>query len=755
MRQVYIGDHKKTAVLKPIKITSLKEFYEKLIKIPFKGGKGGKYFTTADEITITLATFDAVDYKNKDNFRRSNRTHLSSWCVCIDGDKSIYSERTCIDPEIVHKILCDENINHIIYSTSSYKPHLDIFKWRCVISCPIPEGVYLRQQHRETVKSLYRLLQDKGCNELRESPESFTLSQMWFLPAVEDPETSPYLTYSYFNGKDYEYKVEVDYESKAEKDNYSPEVDIVTRIVTGSSPLHESINKYIYGNIQDGRKPEAIKATLHGLTANWDLRNNKLRSYKNDINRLVVLAYEKFKNDDDNTIHWEERNKELTRVFTDYPDQGGMMEEIVQCCLDWMIFPNRQIAVTAARTFISTLGARVYTLESGKGIALTALITGRSTIGKSNIKKFFLWLMDNFQLNKTSQEFLGAQYYTAVKNMVKDLNSKYSLLSIRTESGQSDKSTAGDMSRVMAYELEFSTESGSQGYISAGAQNEKIEALFSPGVTTIRESVAKIQSEADILNQTVVSGVAGRRSLILIDPIKGKKNLRPITEIPPKIRKLVLELYKIAAVNERKDCSKPLTKNLWITFKFNDKVFLHELEKKWLKLENKAATLENDFESTFYGRLYERVPAYAGILAVAENPLKPVITNEQLKIAEKSLLAELNAYNKQERTGILDDPLTRVFGEIEKMFIGSMAVHIKYYSNSLKKVGKIELKDGACEWTPITRKLQRYIKNLNEKEKEIFHRTVINRLAGMDIRLMTVKETLSKYGHKRRTFIRT
>ena len=754
MKQVYIGDHKKTAVLKPIEITSFEEFYEKLIKTPFKGGKGGKYFTTADEISMTKAIFDGKDYKNRDNFRRSNKTHLSSWCVCIDGDKSIYSEKTCIEPEIVHKILCDEKINHIIYTTSSYKPHLDVFKWRCVISCPIPEGVYLKQQHRETVKSLYKLLQEKGCNELRESPESFTFSQMWFLPAVEDPGTTPYLTYSYFDGKDYEYEVEVYSETEVKKDNYSPEVDIVARIVTATSPLHESINKYIYGNIQDGRKPEAIKATLHGLTANWDLRNNKLRCYKNDINRLVVVAHEKYKNDDNNK-HWEERNKELTRVFTDYPNQGGMMEEIVQCCLNWMLFPNRQIAVTAARTFISTLGARVYSFESGKGIALTALMTGRSTIGKSNVKKFFLWLMDNFQLNKTSQEFIGAQYYTAVKNMVKDLNSKYALLSVRTESGQSDKSTAGDMSRVMAYELEFSTESGSKGYISAGAQNDKIEALFSPGVTTIRESVAKIQSDADVINQTVISGVAGRRSLILIDPIKGEKNLRPITEIPSKIRKLVLELYKIAAVDERKDCSKPLRKNLWITFKFDDKVFLHELEKKWLKLENKAATLDNDFESTFYGRLYERVPAYAGILAVAENPLKPIITNKQLQIAEKSLLAELNAYNKQELTGILDDPLTRIFSEIEKMFIGVMSIHLKYYIKSLRKIGKIELQDGACEWTPIAKKLQRYIKNLNEREREVFHRTLINRLAGIDIRLMTVSETLRKYGHKRRTFIRT
>ena len=54
-----------------------------------------------------------------------------------------------------------------------------------------------------------------------------------------------------------------------------------------------------------------------------------------------------------------------------------------------------------------------------------------------------------------------------------------SLLSVRTESGQGDKSTAGDMTRVLLYELELATESGSQGYVSSGGQNDKIPALFS------------------------------------------------------------------------------------------------------------------------------------------------------------------------------------------------------------------------------------------------------------------------------------
>ncbi|RLI66174.1 MAG: hypothetical protein DRO88_02590 [Promethearchaeia archaeon] len=753
MEQVYIGEHKHTAVLKPFEINSLSDFYEKFVKDPLKGSKGGFYFTTASEVELTPASKENTkDGRDKDHYRRNLKTHVSSWCVCIDGDQSVDNPDSCIDPILIHQSLKAQNINHIIYTTSSYNPP-QVFKWRLIVPCELKKGSFLKQRHVATVSKLYDLI---NCKDLKQSNESFTLPQMWFLPAVPDPGVSEYQSFYHFSGED------LTPMGPGSKQNlptgttsYCPESEIVNNIVHGISPLHASINKYIYGNIQDGRKPEAIKATLHGLTSGWNMNDDKLKKYKEDLNRLVDAAASKFKHPE-NDDHWqvEEEKRTDKRVYTRYPDQGGLFEELVKCCMDWMIFPNRQIAVTAARTVISTLGARSYTLPTGKGIALTALITGRSTIGKSNIKKFFIWVLDNFVLGSRSQEFLGAQYYTSVKNMVEDLTEKYSLLSVRTESGQSDKSKAGDMSRVMAYELEFSTESGESGYISSGAQNDKIPALYSPGVTTIRESVAEIQSDADVMNQTTVAGVAGRRSHVIIDPIKAPMNTNRIDKVPTKIRKLINQLYKIASDPNKKDCTRPLEPKHWIYIQYADEKFFKSRWQYWLDQENKAALNRDDYESTFYGRLYERVPAYAGILAVCDNPEKPLITNDHLKIAEKSLFAEFNAHRKQEETGVFDSELDKLIKKIEEIFIGDMTPLIKHYKKSLWGVGEKELKDGAMEWVPLRRKINRRLRKLSERELNEFNRNKYSLLRDVNIHQLGKDETLELYGHARLTFKR-
>jgi hypothetical protein len=754
--KIFIGGHKHTAVLAPESYRSLNDFYTQLIKDPPKGEKGGAYFTTASKIRVTKAVDNNLDGRDRNHYRRRNKTHLASWCVCIDGDSTTFNDKSCLPIGKVHKCLRQLNVNHIIYTTASYIPKTRN-RWRCILPCNLSKRPDLKYWHKATVDRVYKILYKHGCSHLKRSTESFRLSNMWFLPVLSLDNKGIFKSYKFLEGK-FIKPVSPDKIEKTihiENEDYSTEQEIVDRILNAESPLHDSINKYIFGNIHDGRQPGAIKATLHGLTGAWDLNDSKLANYKKDIDRQVDAAYKKFSIAEDND-YW--RNKKVKnskiRIYTDYPDQGGMMENFVQFCMKWQRFPNRQIAVTAVRTIISTLGARVYTLENGKGVALTALITGRSTIGKSDIKKFFLWVMRKFQLLDVSQEFLGSIYYTSVKNLVDELKSKYSLLSIRTESGQTDKSAAGDMSRVMAYELEFSTESGIDGYIASGAQNDKIPALYSPAVTTIRESVAKIQSDADALNQSLVAGALGRRSTIIIDLIKQKKNRKRVKKLPKSIKKLITNLYELAANDNRKDCTKPLKKDLWTIVKIADDKFLEEKELIWLKKENNAAEIENDYESTFYGRLYERVPVYAATLAIADNPIKPIITNEHLNIAEKSLEAELYAHRQQEDFKVLAEPMDKLIMKVVETFTGSMAPYYKYYDKKLRQIAKSELSAGAMEWTALRHKLGRYINNLEVRDKNKLVMVLKNRLPAEDIIILSPEQTKEKFNHTRMTLQR-
>jgi hypothetical protein len=257
-----------------------------------------------------------------------------------------------------------------------------------------------------------------------------------------------------------------------------------------------------------------------------------------------------------------------------------------------------------------------------------------------------MWVMDNCSINQYSQDYLGAQYYTSPANLVRDLREKVSLYSIRTESGHMDRSRSGDMTRTMSYELEFSTEGGMAGYISKGGQNqtknglELLPALYSPAVTTIRESVTKIQSDADMINQSSVAGISGRRSVIMIDPIKSEMNHNKRESPSKRLSKYILKLHSIASEKIRLDCTKPLHSKHWKIIKFQDPSFIEMKSKEWITKENEAAGKNESLKYTFYGRLHERVPAFAGMLAFADNINKPIITNDQYEIAEKCLYNE-------------------------------------------------------------------------------------------------------------------
>jgi len=336
-------------------------------------------------------------------------------------------------------------------------------------------------------------------------------------------------------------------------------------------------------------------------------------------------------------------------------------------------------------------------MPNGSGIVLTALVTGRSTIGKSFIKKFCIWALNGFQLANVSQDFIGSHFYTSSKNLVDELEEAGSLLSVRTESGQADKSQAGDMTRVLMYELELATESGRNGYVSSGGQNAKIPNLYSPAVTTIRESVAEIQHEADIINATSISGVAGRRSHVLIDPIKGQYNEFPIKTLPDFLKTMVLELYKLAANEQRKKITDPLPEDLWVEVNYKNPVYLAEKKKKWIKKENRAAAEKNHFESTFYGRLGERLPGWAARLAICDNINYPIITNEHIDIAEASLVAELESQATQQQSGELDSDVHQAATFIVKLFTGDMLQNKTLNQKSNSPKTKKMLKEGACE----------------------------------------------------------
>lgn len=356
--------------------------------------------------------------------------------------------------------------------------------------------------------------------------------------------------------------------------------------------------------------------------------------------------------------------EESERTFTRYPDQGGITGELVDYAMSCMRYPNRQLGTIISHAVISVLGGRVAYVHEMGGLVLTAKVYGRSTIGKGSIKKIIMKILNQLASGNlattVSSRYLGAYYYTSIKNMVTEMLGqesnankgipeappKPSLLSIRTESGQTDMSSAGDMSRVRAFELELATESGPDGYIPAGAQNDKIPALYSPANTIIRESVYEIQVLADLQAKTAVSGNEGRASHVIIDPYKPARNIRTDNAIPSRVRENLLMLHKKAAAAPQR-INEPYPRDKWIVIKFKNEAYLYAEEERWRNLENNAAAREDHQTSTFYGRLLERASSWAGRLALLENPDDPVITDSMLDVAVKSLEGEHFTYARK------------------------------------------------------------------------------------------------------------
>jgi hypothetical protein len=695
MGNLFLGNSFKgtpTGELKKKEVSGFKDFCEKYLKTCLQGEKNEYYITIGDSYDITPAdpVAPVLSYKSKAHFHRNNKSQVSAWLLPFDGDSRVGRNDSCIEPKRVHTALKKIGYNHVIYTTHSHGP--DKNRWRLFIPCKLGSP----EQLAASVELLLEQLKNNGCDDLKMSGESKTWSSPWFLPTRDDPDDGLFEYYYWDKGRDFlpaEGEAVCKVETEAENRTM---FEMLDKIATGeaNTGLHAATRDLAYGLVKDGLAPGSVKSILRFLMKDYNIKNPRMKENLYKIDGVVDSAVKKLLAEAPTSTEWSEvQLTEDNRVFTDFPDQKGMMEEIIQLCLRWMPYPNRQIAVIAAHTLISTLGGRVYTLESGSGIVLTALVTGRSTIGKSFIKKFVIWVLNNFQLANVSQDFVGSHFYTSSKNLVAELEEAGSLLSVRTESGQSDKSTAGDMTRVLMYELELATESGKSGYVSSGGQNDKIPPLYSPAVTTIRESVAQIQHEADIINATAVSGVSGRRSHVLIDPVKSAYNEFRETKLPENVRQLVIEIYKKAANEQRKKVTEPLAPDLWVEVKYKNPQYLSKKRQKWILKENKAAAAGENFESTFYGRLGERLPSWAARLAIADCPEEPIITNQHIDISEASLLAELKSNKAQQDSGELDSDVNQTANFVVSLFRGDMTANKSLNQNTNAHL----LRDGACE----------------------------------------------------------
>jgi len=437
-------------------------------------------------------------------------------------------------------------------------------------------------------------------------------------------------------------------------------------------------------------------------------------------------------------------------LFTVYPNQGGKMGKLVKAFLNMHHFKIPELAVAQAHALIASLGGRVYTLESGSGIAWTALIVGRTGIGKS-------FLLNNLtsvigSLHNRANQFdgfrcIGSSFYISAKNFVEDVVNSGTLLSIRTESGQQDRSKAGDMARVRMMELEFATQSGRAGFVSPGGQNDKIPALYSPAVTVIRETVLESTIDGDTERMVDVAGDSGRRSHIVLNSIKPKRNKNVKYDLDSKKLAEPLEyIYGLASNEDHRNAKVPLNK--WIEIRYENMDTVDRLADEWVKKENEAVREQDTKGIAFYSRLHQKVPAWAARLAILEDPEHPVITDKMLEIAIKSLEAEHEIFSsvvedlKGDWETLVDLALhcLRSGGTLAYLIDDTDIRRVKHWNKLAKK--------GIVRWNKIVSRLKKSASYKKLAKDRMFNKEMFDRLAMEGISVVPQERAWGKYGTK-------
>jgi hypothetical protein len=92
--------------------------------------------------------------------------------------------------------------------------------------------------------------------------------------------------------------------------------------------------------------------------------------------------------------------------------------------------------------------------------------------------------------------------------------------------------------------------------------------------------------------------------------------------------------------------------------------------------------------------------------------------------------------------------------KIDELFETDIVEELNWYKKELKEIGLKELNDGAIEWVPLSKKLRRYIAPLRGLSNGLFFGLLKHQLEPLGIYFMSEKETLQRYGHKRKVLIK-
>lgn len=309
----------------------------------------------------------------------------------------------------------------------------------------------------------------------------------------------------------------------------------------------------------------------------------------------------------------------------------GLLGEISQYFYSTSIRPVKEISILAALALISGIAGRSYNI-SGSGLNQYLILLAKTGSGKEGAAKAIEHLITATRpLIPTIDQFIGPAAFSSGQALIKTLDNKPCFISILGEFGLtlqqiSDSRATSSEKMFKKVLLDLYGKSGHSSTLRASVYSDSdknTNAIRSPNVTILGESTPETFFES--LDQShIAEGLIPRFSII---EYKGDRPNRNKNSNHPPSNDLVQKFASFVAISLNLQ-----SKNACVPINISDDaiLMLDEFDTISDRLINNA---KNDVEMQLWNRAHLKALKLAGILAVGNNPLHPIIDTQCAKWA--------------------------------------------------------------------------------------------------------------------------
>lgn len=388
-----------------------------------------------------------------------------------------------------------------------------------------------------------------------------------------------------------------------------------TEGVTDGMSINELNEESEGGHVHGPSRALAMKLANYGLPRDEALammhqmypEHHEGHHEQNLDSAYEKIAAEKAEQEEPVKLKAKEHNTEYNEI--EWPP--GLIGKMAKEMYEMSHYPNRTISTITAIAFVAGIAGRTYNV-SGTGLNIYATLLMNTGQGKDIMNKVISRTL--VQLSPTAgRTFLGSSRYTGPKALWNDLNEGMSKISIMTEAGILNGSTAGDRNGLQRALLNLFTSSGKNDIVlpeGFSKQEDSLKALRAPAMSLILESTPKVFVDEMIKNGGDVNGDLARMWFVRINgdkPYMNRKRRADFSEdVKARIKSLIKQCSKLQAENADLSAVKEI--------KIPEEVYSYA--DHFVDVENDAARSGEHFRQVMASRAWVKSVKIAAIIEV-------------------------------------------------------------------------------------------------------------------------------------------